>query len=114
MLKLGQVCWAECISLGNDWNQVDARAKSLHDLDVKGLECVSGRADEVQASVHTEINLVLAAGLLLLKHVGFMLVVEELDDRHPRVPVVDIIAEAGSIDHGQANYDRVRSLPESI
>ncbi len=55
-------------------------------------------SDEVQAGVHTEVNLVLAARLLLLQHVRLVLVIEKLDYGHPRVPVVDVVAEAGSID----------------
>lgn len=103
LLELGQISRAESVGLGNNGNQVDARAESLHDLNVERLEGVAGRTDEVQASVDTEINLVLAAGLLLLKHVGFVLIVEELDDGHPRVAVVDIVAEAGGVDNSQTN-----------
>jgi hypothetical protein len=51
----------------------------------------------------TEINLVLATGLLLLKHVGLVLVVEELDDGLPRVAVVDIVTEARSVNDSQSN-----------
>jgi hypothetical protein len=64
---------------------------------------VAGRADEVEAGVHAQVNLVLAARLLLLEHVGLMLVVEELDDGHPRVAVVDIVTEARGVDNSQAN-----------
>lgn len=70
---------------------------------------MAGRADEVQASVHTEIDLVLPARLLLLEHVGLMLVVEKLDDGHPRIAVVDIVAETGCVDHCQADYMAVRN-----
>ena len=61
------------------------------------------RADEVQAGVDTEVNLVLAARLLLLEHVRLVLVVEELDDGLPGVAVVDIVTESRSIDDGQSN-----------
>jgi hypothetical protein len=64
---------------------------------------VAGGADEVEAGVHAEVDLVLAAGLLLLEHIGLMLVVEELDDGHPRVAVVDVVAEAGGVDDSKAN-----------
>jgi hypothetical protein len=53
--------------------------------------------------VHAEVDLVLAARLLLLEHIGLMLVVEELDDGHPRVAVVDVVAEAGGVDDSKAN-----------
>lgn len=58
----------------------------------------------------TKIDLVLATGLLLLKHVRLMLVVEELDNGHPRVAVVDIVAEAGSVDNGQSDWRYIISL----
>jgi hypothetical protein len=59
---------------------------------------VSGRSDKVQAGVNTEINLINTARLLLLQHIRLMLVIQELDDGHPRIAVVDIVAEARSID----------------
>jgi hypothetical protein len=103
LLELGQVSRAQGIGLGNDGNQVDTRAKSLHDLNVEGLESVASGTNEVQAGVDTEVNLVLAARLLLLKHVGFVLVVEEFDDGHPGVAVVDVVAESGCVNDGQAD-----------
>ena len=106
LLELGQVGRAEGIGLGDDGDQVDARAKALHDLNVEGLEGVAGRANEVQAGMDTEIDLVLATGLLLLKHVRLVLVVEELDDGHPRVAVVDIVAEARGVDNGQSDWEQ--------
>jgi len=102
-LKLSEVDRAESVGLGNDGDQVDSRAQSLHDLDIKGLQGVAGRTDEVQTGVDTEVDLVLATGLLLLEHVGFVLVVQEFDDWHPGVAVVDVVAETGGIDDGQAD-----------
>ena len=60
-------------------------------------------ANKVQACVHTEINLVNTARLLLLKHIRLMLIIEELDYGHPRVTVVDIVAESGSVNNSQAH-----------
>jgi hypothetical protein len=51
----------------------------------------------------TEIDLVVAARLLFLEHIGLMLVVQELDDGLPRVAVVNIVAESRSINDGQAD-----------
>ena len=65
---------------------------------------VARRADEVQARMNTEVDLVLATGLLLLKHVGLVLVIEKFDNGHPRIPVVDVVAETRSVDNGQADY----------
>lgn len=83
LLELVKIRWAECISLGDHGDQVDTRTQPLHDFDIKRLEGVASWADEVQADVHAKIDLVLTARLLLLQHVGLMLIIEELDDRHP-------------------------------
>lgn len=64
---------------------------------------MASRADEVKAGMDTKVDLVLAAGLLLLKHVRLMLVVEELDNGHPRITVVNVVAESGCIDNGQSD-----------
>ena len=66
------------------------------------------RADEVQARVDAEVDLVQAARLLFLEHVRLVLVIEKFDDGHPRVPVIHIVAEARRVNDGQANYNRVR------
>ncbi len=95
LLELGKIGRAEGIGLSNDRNEVHPGTEPLHDLNIKRLQGVAGGANEVQAGVYSEIDLVLAAGLLLLKHVGLMLIVEELDDGHPRVAVVDVVAESG-------------------
>lgn len=96
---------AEGIGLGNNGDQVDTGAQALHNLDVERLEGVSSGADEVQAGVHTHVNLVATAGLLLLEHVGLVLVVQELNNGLPRVAVVDVVTEAGGINNGQANCE---------
>jgi len=64
---------------------------------------VAGRANEVQAGVHTEINLLGSARLLLLEHVALMLVVKELDDRLPRVAVVHVVAETRGVNDSEAD-----------
>ena len=67
---------------------------------------MTGRADEVQAGMDSKVNLVLSARLLLLQHVGLMLIIQKLDDRHPRIAVVDVVAEARGIDNGQSDWAR--------
>jgi hypothetical protein len=64
---------------------------------------VAGRANEVQAGVHTEIDLLGSARLLLLEHVALMLVVKELDDRLPRVAVVHVVAETRGVNNRKAD-----------
>jgi hypothetical protein len=82
-LELRQIVRAEGIRLRDNRDQVDARAQLLHDLNVQRLQSVASGSDEVQAGVHTEVDLIAAARLLLLQHVGLVLVVEELDDGLP-------------------------------
>lgn len=64
---------------------------------------MAGRADEVETDMDTKVDFVLAARLLLLKHVGFVLVVKEFDDGHPGVTIVDIVAESRGVNDGQAD-----------
>jgi hypothetical protein len=106
LLELEQVRGAQGVGLGNNGNQVDARAQLLHDLNIERLQGVAGGTDEVQAGVDTEVDLVTAARLLLLEHVRLVLVVEELDDGLPRVAVVHVVAEARGVNDGQADCGR--------
>ena len=68
---------------------------------------MAGGTDEVEASVDAQVDLVLTSRLLLLEHVRLVLVVEELDDGHPRVPVVHVVTEAGGVDHGQPDLEEL-------
>jgi hypothetical protein len=75
LLELGQIRRGKRVSLRDNGDKVNASPETLHDLDVKGLEAVTGRADEVKAGVNTEVELRDALGLLLLTHEGLVLVV---------------------------------------
>jgi hypothetical protein len=44
---------------------------------------MTGRPDEEQAGVDSEVNLTLPLGLLLLSHVEFMLIIDKVDDWGP-------------------------------
>jgi len=103
MLKPGQIGRGERVRLGDDGNQVHPGAEALHDLDVERLQSVAGGANEIQAGMNSEVNLVLPAWLLLLQHVGLVLVVKEFNNGHPRVAVVDIVTEPGRIDDREPN-----------
>ena len=101
--EFGQIRGAQSICLGNHRDEVDTCAELLHHLDVEGLERVASRANEVQAGVHAEIDLIAALRLLLLQHERLVLVIEELDDGLPGVAVVDVVAEARGVDDGQTD-----------
>ena len=83
------------------------RSFSSHTTPVAGYHHlrVSSRADEVQASVHSEVDLLLALRLLLLAHICLMLIVNEVDDGRPRVAVVDIVTEPRGVDDGELRLE---------
>jgi hypothetical protein len=83
LLELGKILGAQRIGLCYNWNQIDPRAQALHDLNIQWLKGVAGGADEVEAGMNTEIDLLGSAWLLFLEHVRLMLVVEELNDGLP-------------------------------
>lgn len=83
VLEAQQIIWTQGVRLGNDWDQVDPGAKTLHDFNVKRLKSMPSGTDKVQAGVNTEVDPVNTARLLFLKHVGFVLVVKEFNDWLP-------------------------------
>lgn len=103
MLELSEVHRTKGIGFGNHRNEIDTRTQAFHNFNVQRFESVSCWSDEIQASMYTKVEFVMAARLLLLKHVRLMLIVEELDDRLPGVVVVHVVAKAGRIDHSKAD-----------
>jgi hypothetical protein len=51
----------------------------------------------------TEIDFVDTAGLLLLQHIGLMLIIQEFDNWHPRIAIVDIVSETRCVNYGKTN-----------
>ena len=66
---------------------------------------MTGGPDEVQASMNAKIALLAALGLLLLNHVRLMLVVNEVDNRRPRVPIVDVVTKARGINDSKLDLE---------
>ena len=61
--------------------------------------------DEVQARVNAKVALLAALGLLLLNHVRLMLVVNEVDNRRPRVPIIDIVTKARGVNDSKLDLE---------
>jgi len=61
---------------------------------------VARRSDEVKANVNSEINFINTARLLLLQHIRLVLIVQEFNDGHPRIAVVNIVSKTRCIDDG--------------
>lgn len=66
---------------------------------------MTGRPDEIQASVDPKVALLAALGLLLLDHVGLMLVVNKVDNGGPRVTVIDVVSKAGRVNDGEFDLE---------
>jgi hypothetical protein len=66
---------------------------------------MTGRPDEIQASVDPKVALLAALGLLLLDHVRLMLVVNKVDDGRPRVTVIDVVSKTGRVNHGEFDLE---------
>lgn len=81
--------------------------ETAHDLDIERLEGVASGLDEVHTGVNTVVDNVAAVDLVLGLKVGVETLLNVLDNRAPRVVVVDKVTEAGSIDNAQAEADTV-------
>ena len=107
LLESRKINWGKGIRLRNDRDEVHARTETLHNLDIQRLECVTGGSNEVETCMHPQIDLLGPARLLLLQHVALVLVIEELNDGLPAVPVVHVVAKARRIDDGQSDLEEL-------
>lgn len=101
-LEAGNLLIGKSVRLGNDGDKVDLGVKSAHDLDVKGLEGVASRLDEEDTSVNSVVNDVHAVDLVLGIEVGVEALLNVVGNGAPRLVVVDKVAEARSVNNGQA------------
>lgn len=123
LLEQVQIVRRHSICLCNDRNEIDTCAETLHNLDIERLQAmrllvriarlwetcnvrVPGRPDEEKTSMNPEVGLLTALGLLLLSHVGFMLIIDEVNDRSPRITVVDVVSKPGGINNGEFDFER--------
>jgi hypothetical protein len=57
--------------------------------------------------MNTHVSLFVALGLLLLTHVNLVLVIDKVDNRGPRVAVIDIVTKPRRVDHSQLDLERL-------
>lgn len=81
--------------------------ETAHNFDVQRLEGVAGGLDEVDTGVDAVVDNVAAVNLVLGLQVSVETLLDVLDDRAPRVVVIDKVTEARSIDDAQAETDTV-------
>lgn len=62
-------------------------------------------SDEEEAGVYTQVALLSALRLLLLPHVDFVLVIDEVNDGCPGIAVVDVVAEARRVDDSKLHFE---------
>jgi hypothetical protein len=90
----------QCISLGDDGDNVDNIRQLLEDDNVDGLEGMAGRLDEEEAAVNAGVgNVTLSLRGELLSQVRGVLILDILDDGVPAAVVVDEVAVAGGVNN---------------
>ena len=104
-LEAGNLFIGKGIRLGDDGNQVDLVVKATHNLNVERLQRVASRLNEEDAGMNAVVHDVHAVDLILRVEVSIVTLLNVVDNGPPRLIVVHEIAEAGSVDDGQAETD---------
>ena len=81
--------------------------ESLHNLNVERLERVASRLDKVHTGVDTVVDDVYAIDLVLGIKVGIETLLDIVDNRAPRLIVVDKVSETRGIDDSETQTDPV-------
>ena len=81
--------------------------KATHDLDIKGLQGVASRLNEVDAGMNPVVHDVHSIDLVLGFQVGIKSLFNVLHDRSPRIVIVHEISKAGGIDNCQAEANAI-------
>lgn len=55
--------------------------------------------------MNTQVALLCTLRLLLLPHIDLMLVINEVNDGGPGVPVVNVVSESGGVDNGELDFE---------
>jgi hypothetical protein len=76
--------------------------ESAHDLNVKRLERVAGGLDKEDTCMNTVVNNIHAVNLVLSIQVGVESLLDVVDDRAPRLIIVDKISKTWCIDNSEA------------
>lgn len=107
LLEHGNLFVGKGIGLGDYWDQVDFGMKSAHDLDIQRLQGMPSRLNKVYACMDTIVDDIHAVHLVLCIEIGIEALFNVLDNRAPRIIVVDKIAETWSVDNRQAKANPI-------
>ena len=89
------------IRFSNDGDEINTGVEAAHDFNIQRLQRVAGGLDKVYTSMYTIIHNIHAVDLILSVEICVKALFNVLDDRLPRVVIVDKIAEARRINNCQ-------------
>ena len=64
---------------------------------------MTGWANKIKAGMNPQVDFVYPSGLLLLKHIRFVLIVKKFYDWHPGVAIVYVVSKSGCINDREAD-----------
>lgn len=79
--------------------------KASHNLNVQGLQRVAGRLNEEDTSMDTVVNDVHAIDLVLSIEVSIISTLDIVNNRAPRLVIVNEVTESRGVDDSQAKAD---------
>jgi len=86
-LKVRTLIRGHCVSLGQDWDDVDFVMETLHELDIQRLETVTRWLDEIEADVNSIVAHRLPEDPGFCVQVLFVLGFDIVDDRLPALKI---------------------------
>lgn len=92
----------ESIGLGNDRDEIDLGVQSAHNLNIKRLQGVTSRLNEVDASVDTVVDNVHAVDLVLCVQVCIETLLNVFHNRAPGFVVVHKVSEARRVNNSKS------------
>ena len=101
-LRFGKFSGGEGIRLANDGNDIDAGREALHELNVELSEAMTRRSDKVEESMDTVVSESwVALDARFFRQDVVVLALKIANNFSKGGFVVNLVAEAGSIDNGQ-------------
>jgi hypothetical protein len=107
LLEHGNLFVGQGVGLGDNGDEIDFGMESSHNLNIQGLERVTGGLDEVHASVDAVIDNVHAINLVLRIEIRNEASLDVIHDGAPRLVIVDKVTETRGVDDSQAQTNTV-------
>ena len=107
MLKRRDLFVRQCIGLCDDRYQVDLSVQFAHNLHIKRLQGMSGRLNEIHASMDTIIHNVHPVDLVFSIQVCVKSLLNVLDDGIPGFVIVNEVTKARCVNNSQAKTNAI-------